>query len=212
MNIIICRGAKMTKKLLKDDQSINKKKILKAALEVFSKKGFQHTTIREISAKSNLSTGTIYFHYKNKDEILKEAIKNTELIKLRSVSEKINELSPNELIKGINLELTKNMANNFETLLLFINAGESNQNLSDFFYEQFKSKNRELTELCKQLIKNGSIRKMNPEKAAIFILSNIFTMVLLKESILKKNLDKNYYIEMHEFIMDILENGFFTKK
>ena len=65
--------------------------------------------------------------------------------------------------------------------------------------------------MIKELIKRGSIRKVNPENAAIFLIGNVFTMVILKENILKKNLENTYYDEMNEFIMDMLKNGFFKK-
>ncbi|MEZ7891871.1 MAG: TetR/AcrR family transcriptional regulator [Candidatus Wallbacteria bacterium] len=201
----------MVKKLLKDDHPVNKKKILKAAIEVFSKKGYQRTTIREISTKSGLSIGTIYFHFENKEEILKEVLKNTELIAMSSVMEQIDSMEPYDIIKKINREITKNMAANFETLLLLINTSKDNPKFNSFFYEQFRSKTGEIAELIKELIKRGSIRKVNPENAAIFLIGNVFTMVILKENILKKNLENTYYEEMNEFIMDMLKNGFFKK-
>jgi len=202
----------MVKNLLKDERSINKEKILKAAVEVFLKNGYQRTTIREISTKSKLSTGTIYFYFKNKEEILKEVINKIELISTGAFPEKIDEINPVELLKNINLELTGVMAKNYEMLLLLINASSNIPKLNSFFYEQFKDRTQTLTEMFKQLIKKGVIREVNPEKAAIFTLSNSLSMVILKEGFLKKNLENTYYEEMHKFILDIFANGFFVKK
>ncbi|MEI6125679.1 MAG: TetR/AcrR family transcriptional regulator [Pseudomonadota bacterium] len=44
-------------------------RILDAARKLFLKKGYQHTTIRDICRASRLSNGTVYFHFKNKDAI-----------------------------------------------------------------------------------------------------------------------------------------------
>jgi len=202
----------MVKKLLKDERSINKEKISKAAVEVFLKKGYQRTTIREISTKSKLSTGTIYFYYKNKEEILKEVINKIDLISKDTFPEKIDEINPVELLNNISLELTGIMAKNYELLLLVINASSNIPKLNSFFYEQFKDRTQDLMEMFEKLIKKGVIREVNPEKAAIFILSNSLSMVILKEGFLKKNLENTYYEEMHKFILDIFANGFFLKK
>ena len=199
----------MGKKLLKDDQSINKKKILKAAIEVFLKKGYQHTTIREISTRSNLSTGTIYFHFKNKEEILKEVVYKIELIATGPFLEKLDNISPRKLLEEVSLELIKVMTKNFELILFLISASRNLPNLHSFLYEQFKAKTSELNEMFKQLIKKGLIKKINPEKAALFALSNSFSIVILKEGILKKKVEKSYYEEMNEFALDILTNGIF---
>jgi len=202
----------MSKKLIKDEQSVNKGKILKAAVEVFLKKGYQQTTIREISTKSKLSTGTIYFHFKNKEEILKDVARKIDVIATGPFLEKTDEINPVKFLKNVNLELTEVMAKNYEFILLLINASRDVTNMNSFLYEQFKDKARDLTEMFEKLMKKGVIRQMDPEKAAIFTLSNCFSMVILKEGVFKKSLEKSYYEEMHKFILDIFANGFFLKK
>lgn len=202
----------MVKKLFKDDQSINKGKILKAAVEVFLKKGYQRTTIREISTKSNLSIGSIYFHFKNKEEILKEVTNNIELISTGTTLKKSDKEPPVNFLRNVNFELTEIMVKNYELLLFLINTSRSVTNLNSYLHEQFKNKTQDLTVMFENLVKNGVIRKIDPEKAAIFTLSNCFSMVMLKEGIFKKSLEKSFYKEMHNFILDVLANGFFLKK
>ncbi len=45
-------------------------KILKAALEVFSRKGYSNTTFVDIANELNLTKGAIYWHFKTKPELL----------------------------------------------------------------------------------------------------------------------------------------------
>ncbi len=45
-------------------------KILKAAVQVFAKKGFYNAKVAEIAKRANVAAGTIYLYFKNKDEIL----------------------------------------------------------------------------------------------------------------------------------------------
>ncbi len=45
-------------------------KILSAAVEVFSEKGFYNSRVSEIAQRANVADGTIYLYFKNKDDIL----------------------------------------------------------------------------------------------------------------------------------------------
>lgn len=44
-------------------------KIFKAALELFSEKGFANTSVGEIVERAGIAKGTIYYHFKGKDEL-----------------------------------------------------------------------------------------------------------------------------------------------
>jgi AcrR family transcriptional regulator len=48
---------------------LRRRQILQAALECFSKLGFEETTIEDIRRKSGASSGSIYHHFKSKDEL-----------------------------------------------------------------------------------------------------------------------------------------------
>lgn len=47
-----------------------RKRILKAAARVFSRKGFFKSTVAEIAKDAQVADGTIYLYFKNKDDIL----------------------------------------------------------------------------------------------------------------------------------------------
>lgn len=48
--------------------------IIAAALDIFSKKGFQGATIEEICKASGIAQGTVYIHFKNKVDIFKAVL------------------------------------------------------------------------------------------------------------------------------------------
>ncbi|RLQ93440.1 TetR/AcrR family transcriptional regulator [Falsibacillus albus] len=59
--------------LLLDDQeqvTEKQKKILEAAVEIFSEKGYASTSTNEIAKKAGVAEGTIFRHYKTKKELL----------------------------------------------------------------------------------------------------------------------------------------------
>ncbi len=45
-------------------------KIMAAAVEVFSEKGFYNSRVSDIAKRANVADGTIYLYFKNKDDIL----------------------------------------------------------------------------------------------------------------------------------------------
>lgn len=57
-----------TKKLAKS--AISQKRVLDAAAKVFRDYGYAGTTMRVIAAEADLKAGSIYYHYKSKDELI----------------------------------------------------------------------------------------------------------------------------------------------
>lgn len=53
-------------------EKVNQEKrmeILKAAVDLFSERGFERTTVDEIAARANVGKGTIYLYFANKEQI-----------------------------------------------------------------------------------------------------------------------------------------------
>ncbi|GAB6281158.1 MAG: TetR family transcriptional regulator [Thermovirga sp.] len=53
-----------------------RKKLLESALEIMSEKPFPSVSMTEIAGKIGLSKGAIYWHFKNKNDVLSSIIKN----------------------------------------------------------------------------------------------------------------------------------------
>lgn len=79
-------------RLLHSTVETNKAQIQRAALQLFTRKGFHGTTVREIAKKANVSIGNLYTYYNTKEAIFiglvehlgrkMEAIRQKELIPL----------------------------------------------------------------------------------------------------------------------------------
>ncbi len=52
----------------------SRKKIINAAMDVFSGRGYAEANIREIAKKAGISIGSIYLYFKNKEELYKDII------------------------------------------------------------------------------------------------------------------------------------------
>ncbi len=79
-------------KLLDDTVAKNRRKIERAAQELFTRQGFHGTTVREIARKAGVSMGKLYLYYPNKEDIFiglvqhmeqkMEALRRTEILPL----------------------------------------------------------------------------------------------------------------------------------
>jgi len=59
----------------KEEAENTKREIMKAALDVFSQKGYSRTTFEDIAARINLTKGAVYWHFKNKPDLLMELLR-----------------------------------------------------------------------------------------------------------------------------------------
>jgi AcrR family transcriptional regulator len=56
-------------------QNDSRDRLIKAGIDLFYKKGYPNTTIRDIGEKASISTSVIYHYFKDKEEVLFEIIK-----------------------------------------------------------------------------------------------------------------------------------------
>lgn len=67
-------GAVMARRC-KEDAEQTRKDLLMAALDLFCEKGYSRTTFDEIAKKINLTKGAVYWHFRNKADLLTDLIK-----------------------------------------------------------------------------------------------------------------------------------------
>jgi len=71
--VYIRKGLSMARKT-KEDAAKTRIKILKAALDLFSAKGFDRTTFEDIALRIKLTKGAVYWHFRSKPELLRQLI------------------------------------------------------------------------------------------------------------------------------------------
>ena len=75
-------------------QNDARERLIKAAIDLFYKKGYPTTTIRDIGNKANISTSVIYHYFNDKEELLFEIIQlagNDLFQLLNDIDEKVND-------------------------------------------------------------------------------------------------------------------------
>ncbi|GAA4473652.1 TetR/AcrR family transcriptional regulator [Rhodococcus olei] len=64
-------------------------RLLRAALELFSDKGFEATRTRDISARAGLSPAALYVHFASKEEVLHHLVRTTNESTLRALRDAV---------------------------------------------------------------------------------------------------------------------------
>ena len=85
-----CGGGVLSRKT-KEDSMKTRSQLLEAALEVFSKKSFSDVTLSEIAGQVGMTKGALYWHFKNKNDLLLQLIEEICLDSEKEFAEKFNE-------------------------------------------------------------------------------------------------------------------------
>lgn len=188
----------------------NKEKILKTAIELFSKHGYEKTSIRDITRKSGISTGSLYFHFRNKKDILKEMF-----VRLKpsfgNIDEKFgSRLSFREYFKLLGKNMLDYILANLGFHLLLINEGFKDPELSVFFYEQFDGDVSIISKKLSEYSINEDLRNSDHKKTTISLLSSVLSLALLHGTF-KENLDRGFLDDMLEHVIDVHINWLVRK-
>lgn len=112
------------KTMTNNPQNKKKQHLLESAIRVFAAKGFDDANLREIAAEAGLTTGAIYHHYKNKDDLFYDAVKEAAYFVHRlSERKEDSQLKSNqEMFKEISDNVRDRMSKDVEQRLLILLA------------------------------------------------------------------------------------------
>ena len=89
-------------KRTKEDAELTKKTLLEIAFKELVKSGFENTGLESISEKAGLTRGAVYWHFKNKDDLLDSIIEYKDLESLEVASDICDsDLEPFEKLKKL---------------------------------------------------------------------------------------------------------------
>lgn len=179
--------------------------ILDTALEIGIQEGFEAVSIRKIINRMKYSTGVVYHHFKEKQEII-DAIETTETDRFRSI---ITEL----------LDDTKDIVSNMEKVFnrimkLAFDEPEKYNLIVLHKYSRLKPERPEwlsyLSGHLKKGMLDGQIREMDADKAAFSVWSSFlgFNLIISRHTDLTfEEAEKKFKVEM-----DIILNGILKHK
>ena len=96
------------------------RRILEAAYEVFAEKGYRGSSMREIAERSGIKAGSIYNHFKNKEEIFEAVfIEKHPLFRILSLLDEVEGETAEELLTNAIERLNKEIGSDPRFLNLF---------------------------------------------------------------------------------------------
>ncbi len=192
-----------------------RQQILTAAKKVFSEKGYNKTTMEDIAKKAELSPGTLYLYFKNKEELyasLSLRVLKHFLAGMEKISRK-KDLEPEKKLDGfINVLFELYKLDSLVIVNVFrLQSSETLKNLSPEVLGEIKNYSRDLIASFVSAYKEGVDRGVFLDKSPIAIADIFWAafsgVVLWEES--KKIIDskKDFIIPTLEIAFEIFKRG-----
>lgn len=163
------------------DKKLKKEQIIRAAIDLFARKGFARTTISDIAREAGIGKGSVYDYFTTKDEIIQDCffffIKELEFdfedILLTTLPA-IDKLKKVFDAFARTMELSENR-HLMELMFDFWAESIKSSQLKSVLFQQMDTFYRAYRKLCEDLIRDGiregSFRKdLDPEVMATIIL------------------------------------------
>jgi AcrR family transcriptional regulator len=148
----------------------SRKKILSAAVKVFSSHGYAGASIREIAKASGLSIGGVYLYFKNKEELYLSLIKERISEKEQRVKEIIAVGEPPSRTLSVLIEMHLDYAlKNKELILTHIKEHGFSFGMG-IRREYFQRQTKIIGDIIKAGIKTGDFRKCDVHQTANLIM------------------------------------------
>ncbi len=182
-----------------------KKRIIEAAIKVFSEYGYNGATIRMIAKEAKLSVGCVYLYFKNKEELSLYLLRE----KMKELQERIrnnlkNLKSPDEIIKKY-LTVALQFARENRELIIMQSKEQGFTFGIEIKREFFMKEKAFLTGVINEGINSGIFRSCNSEELSKLIMN------IIRGYVLSVVVDQENLIETDATI-DFIFNGILKKK
>jgi AcrR family transcriptional regulator len=182
------------------DPEIRRKEFIDAAAELFNEKGFDNTSVSDITNKVGLSHGSFFYYFKSKKEIMKEVIFDG----LNEIRYSIRQIVDNKQMNAIDKFQTilKLSADVQDTHDEFVEYSHRESNVA--MHREYTLKSREMLlplfiEIIEQGVKEGTFNLDYPAETMVY-LTYIFEN--MDDSIESSKTEEEYYRKMRA--LDIL--------
>lgn len=186
---------------------MSKQKILDAAEQVFSRKGYYQTSMQDIATEAKVAKGTLYYHFKSKDELFIMLMEQgTTFITDELQKSFIKEISLKEQINDF-IEKAMHIClkyNSFSHILF----NEMSNGMSPEVLQRVSELEKEYTNIFEEILKvgyeAGCVREVNFELAAISLITTLYHLC---DHIAK---GKTTEEEVQSFLITYVTNGLLT--
>jgi len=180
-----------------------REQIMDAALHVFSQKGFERTTNKDIADEAGITPGLIYHYFKSKENLLKAVIEDHSPVGfIHSLPEQLLEQPPELFLRFIAqkiLEITESEP--FVRLLrVFLPEVIYNPSITSFNLAAIQEVSEFLVRYLEAKMDNGELRRSDASLTLQVFTGSLFAFVIRRQ-ILHDPLALQY---THEEIVEIV--------
>ncbi len=186
-----------------------RKKILASARKLFFKKGYHQTKTVEIAANADVSEGSVFNHFGNKENILLALV---EEVDTEQITQMFTDMYAQNSQKALTDFLLKHKAfiqKNSDLLAILLYESRFNTNLQKLFIENVASKIiQPLENLITSKVYEGEFKELDPSIAARAFLGMFMPFVAWREIF---NAEQHGYKQFdHITVIEELVNLFLT--
>lgn len=197
-----------------------RQQIMVAAKRVFSAKGFNKSTMEDIAKDAELSPGTLYLYFKNKDELyasLSLRILQYLLIRMEHVNSE-DDLEPEARLEALKQAMYD--VYEFDPLILVnmfhLQSSETLKNLSPELLEEIKELSHSSLDAMAQIFENcisdGYVTDEHPSALSDIVWALFSGIVLWEESKKIINGENNYLKATFDTAFEIFKRGISAPK
>lgn len=179
-----------------------KRKIFETSLKLFSEKGYDATSIEEITAVVGVAKGTLYYHFSSKEEIFNFLVEEGMKLLKNSIEIKTSKCNNTlDKMKAITLVQLKTVLKYENLLTIVLSQIWGNETRNIFCKQKVLEYIQVVQEIVQEGIDKGDIINCDAELLASEIFSLTCSALLYKR---KKNLEKIDVIQIYREYEKIL--------
>ncbi len=165
-----------------------KRKIFETSLKLFSEKGYDATSIEEITATVGVAKGTLYYHFNSKEEIFNFLIEEGMKLLINSIEIKISKCdNVLDKIKAVSLIQLKAVYKYENLLTIVMSQTWGNEAINIFCREKVLEYISVIQKIVQEGVDNGDLVNCNAEILASELFSLTCSTLIYKR---KANLDE----------------------
>jgi len=193
------------------EKELRKRLILNSALKIFARYGYHKASMESIARDSELGKGTIYYYYKNKEELLLAVLKegmDLFFLNLEKEWSKTEELKEKiEAISFVAADFFYDHPDYFKLYLYFSAHPRYNKKTMEILKPIIETKNKEIAGLFYKAKKRGIIKPIN-----VNALSEVLGTMVMGVGIFGKYKRKQDLRKRMKLINEILFEGILQKE
>ncbi|MBW4540637.1 MAG: TetR/AcrR family transcriptional regulator [Myxacorys chilensis ATA2-1-KO14] len=183
-------------------------RILKAALKLFARQGYDGTTTRDLAEKAGVAEGTLFRHFANKKAILIEVATQGWIEILTDLLTELSEMGSYKAVAQVMRRRMMNLHQNADLFKVCFMEAQFHPDLRDRIEEEVVEKMMGVAEaFFETAMDQGIYRRMSPKMVARVFLGMFTIAGFSQETIMTPNSSPTEMKDMAEGIADIFLNG-----